>query len=334
MDLKTRRKLGAATWGVGLVVALVWGALDGTGAEGVGYGFAPTVEVAALETGRISEVVVQLHQAVDSDAVVVKMDPAPLLEERDVASADLLAVQEDEQRQALTDARRFAEGMESTLVDRARISSDLQEDRALLTTLQERLSLEQDLASTGASSDQAVAEWERQIRVVQARLDANQHAVAVASQAANGARTRSEAVPAGNEWSVVAATRRLDQVEGRIQRLDLRAGIEGQVTWIHRSAGEVVPAGEPIVQIRPTATREVVAFLAPSEANGLAAGDRASVRRSTGEVVGGELVSVGAGPQPLPEPLWRSPGWPEYGIPVRLKLDDAVGPDEPVTVRL
>jgi multidrug resistance efflux pump len=334
MDLKTRRRLGGATWGLGLVVALVWGALDGTGAEGVGYGFAPVVEVSALETAQILELPVQLHQGVSADAIVVRLDPSPLIEERDVASADLLAVQEDQSRQALFDARRFAEGVESTLVNRARLSSDLQEDRALISTLEERLSLEQDLAQTGASSDQAVEEWKRQIRVVEARLAANARAVSLASRAAEGAQSRSEAVPAMNEWSVVAATRRLDQVEGRIARFELRAGIEGQVTWIHRRPGEVVPAGEPIVQIRPMATREIVAFLAPSEVRGLATGDRASVRRSSGQVVGGELVSVGAGPQPLPELLWRVPQWPEYGVPVRLLLDAEVGPNEPVTVRL
>jgi multidrug resistance efflux pump len=137
-----------------------------------------------------------------------------------------------------------------------------------------------------------------------------------------------------NEWAVVAASRRLEQVEGRIARQALRAGLDGQVTWIHRNAGEVVPAGEPIVEIRPMATREVVAFLAPNEVRGLTAGDRASVRRATGQVVGGELVSVGSGPQLLPEGLWHLPQLPEYGVPVRLRLDADVAPDEPVTVRL
>lgn len=333
-DLRTRRNIGAATWGFGFVVALIWGGLDGSGAEGVGYGFAPPVNVAALETALVLELPVDLHQVVTADEIVVKMDPAPLIEERDWASASLLAVQEDQARSAVTDSRRFAEGMESSLVNRAQMSAQLQEDLVVVETLRERLSLEEDLASTGASSTQAVEEWKRQIRVVEARIAANRSAVSLASQAATGAQQRNATVPTANEWVVVAAARSLDMVEGRIARYQLKAGIEGQVTWIYRSAGEVVPAGEPIVQVRKTGTRDVVAFMASSEVTGLEAGESASIRRQSGQVVHGTLVSVGSGPQPLPMNLWKMPNWPEYGVPVRVQLDSEIAPDEAVTVRL
>ena len=333
-DLRSRRNVGAAAWAVGLVVALVWGALDGTGAEGVGYGFAPPVEIAALETARVLEVSVALHQAVTDDDIVVRMDPTALREEREIASADLLAVQGEAERQAMTDSRRFAEGRESSEVSRARLNARLQEDRSKLVNLKELLRLEEGLAETGASSVQAVEGWKRQIRVVEARIQANRTAVAAASSAAEGAASRSDALTTTSDWSVVAATRVLEHVEGRLERLSLRAEIDGQVSWIYRQPGEVVRAGDPIVQIRQVGTREVVAFLSPAEATGLEVGERASIRRTSGQVVRGELLSVGAGPQPLPEALWRSPGWPEHGVPIRVRLESEIGPDEPVTVRL
>ncbi len=334
MDTRLRRSFGVASWVIGLGVAVVWGALDDSGAEGVGYGFAPAVEVSALETARILELPVDLHDAVAPDQVVVRMDATPLLEEREIVGANLLAVQEEQATMAAGEARRFAEGVQDVMIDKVRISSQLQEDLALAETLQERLSLEQDLAQTGAASVQSVEEWRRQIRVVEARILANRQALAVASDAARSAEERNQAVPEGNRWHVVAATRALEQIDGRIARMELRAGVEGQVTWIYRSPGEVVPAGEPVLQVRRMGTREVVAFLEPSSVVGLEAGDSAAVQRASGQILRGRLVSVGSGPQPLPQQLWHNPAYPEYGVPVRLELDGEVAPDETVSVRL
>jgi len=336
MDLRIRRAIGGVLWGAGLVVALVWGALSGSGVEGRGYGFAPAVEVAALETGRVGELPIELHELVTADDIVVRMDTASLKEERDWASAELLAVQQSAAMEARNDARRFAEGVEDVLVSRARLATQLQEDRALLATLEERLSIELDLANSGASSEQAVEEWRRQIRVVQARVRAGGQAVSAVNDAADAARDRGASVPGaeGEAWEVVAASRALDMVQGRIDRMDLRAGVDGQVTWIYRAEGEVVPAGEPIVQVRRTGTRDVVAFVAAAEAAALTQGADASVRRATGQVLSGRLVSVGSGPNLVPEHLWHNPSYPEYAVPVRIALESEIGPDEPVTVRL
>ncbi|MEQ1567301.1 MAG: HlyD family efflux transporter periplasmic adaptor subunit, partial [Myxococcota bacterium] len=243
-------------------------------------------------------------------------------------------VQQDQSRLAVTEQRRFAEGADATAIDRARIGASLSEDRAELDGLNERLRVEESLLASGASSAQAVDEWRRQIRVVEARLAANRSALALASTAASGARERQQAVPVANEWAVVAATRELEVIEGRIARHDLPAGVAGEVSWVYRSVGEVVPAGEPVLQVRPVATREVVAFVAPSDAVDLVPGEAATVRRASGQVVRGALKSVGAGPQPLPEALWALPSWPQYGVPVRVELEGDIGPDEVVTVRL
>ena len=89
MDIRRRRQVGGFAWGAGLFVAMIWSTLDGRSAEGVGYGFAPPVNVAALETARILAVPVDLHQEVHKGDVVVRMDPTPLVEERKVAEANV-----------------------------------------------------------------------------------------------------------------------------------------------------------------------------------------------------------------------------------------------------
>ncbi len=334
MDLARRRRLGGGIWVVGLIVALVWGSLGRRGVEARGLGFAPAIDVASLEPARVMRFEVSLHDAVGAEDVVVRMDSAPLSDQREVVAASLLAVQASQVTDVANDARRFAEGVQDVLVDRARFASQVQEDLALVETLEERLSIELDLSHTGASSSQAVAEWQRQIRVVQARIVANRRALSVVNSAADSAIERDAAAPQANQWEVVAATRQLEAIDARIERMDLRAGVDGQVTWIYRNEGEVVAAGEPIMQVRRTGTREVVAFVLAAEVPKLQAGDSASVRRATGQVLEGQLLSVGAGPQPLPESLWHNPAYPEYGVPVRLHLDGEVSPDEAVIVRL
>jgi len=337
MDIGVRRAMGAALWGVGFVVAVVWGGLRDSGAEGRGYGFAPPMHVAALEAGRVGEVAVDLHQVVEPGEVLVRMDPAPLEDERDVATARLLAAQEIAASDAANDVRRFAEGVEDVLLDQARIATQLQEDRATLANLQERLSIELDLAASGASSEQAVEDWRRQIRVVQARVRAGREALAAVDAAATAARGRNDtapSVPSGESWQVVAAARELEQIEGRLARLDLGVARAGQVTRIYHHEGDVVPAGEPVLEVRSLGTTDVVAYLHPGEVGGLEQGQVANVRRATGQVLEGELVSVGSGPQELPAHLWHNPQAPEYLVPVRIRLDSEVGPDEPVTVRI
>jgi multidrug efflux pump subunit AcrA (membrane-fusion protein) len=119
VHLQRRRRIGGILWGAGLVVAFGWGALDTSGAEGVGYGFAPPVNVAALETARVLEIPVHLHDAVSADQIVVRMDSEPLVEERQVAAAMLLAVQEEQVLSTVSEARKFAAGVEGTSFNRA-----------------------------------------------------------------------------------------------------------------------------------------------------------------------------------------------------------------------
>lgn len=329
-----RRRVGAVAWGIGLVTALGWTWVGAGGADGVGYGFAPPVEVAAAETARLLDLPVTLHQRVRAQDVVARLDASMLEAERERALARVPEAADERTRGALTEARQFAQGLDDRLADRASIAASIAEDEAELVTLRERLTEEQQLAAAGASSRRAVAEWEARIRVVEARLKANRAALALASSAASAARRRMETLPAEGYWAVHQVDVELRLLDLRIDEHELRAWVDGEVSWVYRRPGEVIRAGEPVVQIRPVSTREVVAYLPPARAQGLEPGARAAVRRATGQVVRGELVSVGAGPQEVPTALWTTPSWPEYGVPIRVLVDTEIGPNEAVTVHL
>lgn len=300
-----------------------------------GVGWAPPVHVAALETGQLEALTVELHDEVHAGQVVASLDKAPLDEERQVVSAQLLAAQEDQANTALTEARRFAQGREASMLDRATIATQLLEDEALLEALAEQLSIEEDLLTTGATSTQAVLDLQRQMRVIDARISAGREALYVASQAAEAATERSAAAPGANQWEVVAVARQLEALDARIRRLDLTTMIDGQVTALYVMPGEIVQAGQPVVQVRRVATDEVVAWVPASASANVEPGGAARVVRANGEVLGASLLSVGRGLQPLPTSLLYDPQRVEFGVPVRVKLQDGeIAPDEPVMLQL
>lgn len=335
MNVVVRRRVGVALWCGGALVAMMWSGLRTARYEAPGMGFAPPVEVAPLEAGRLAALDVKLHDVVTADQILARIDPTPIEEELAVATATLLAVQAEQASAAANEARKFAEGVEGTLLDTARMRAAMEEDRALAASLREQLAIEQGLAGSGASSGQQVRQIQRDLDVVEARLAATRSAYALAAGAQDAARERSDELPLANEWSVVAAARMVEQIEGRRDRLDLQAGIEGQVTAIYRTAGSVVAEGEWVLQVTRTGTNEVVAWLPTAAADRALSGASAHVVRASGEVLRGQVASVGSGPQPMPQQLWMNPAYPQWGLPVRIQLANGeVGAQEPVTVRI
>ncbi len=337
MDIVGRRRVGAGLWIVGALVAGLWGLQQGARGGVVGVGFAPGIEVAAVQTARIEGLAVQLHQQVRADQIVAHLDTRALREAAAVASAELLAVQEQVAAEAAGTARRFAEGAQEVQLDAVRLSVQLSDAIAQRDVLYERLSLEVDLADQGAASPQAVEEWRRQIRVLQARIDASRTALRIARAAAEEAHERTAGAPRANPWAVVSQTRALEQIEGQIARMDLAAGIDGQVTWIHRRSGEVVRPGEPVLEVRPTHTQRVVAFVDASRIGGLQSGGPVEVVRASGQVLAGRLVSIGLPPSEaargqLPASLsgLAGPG----GVPIQVQLEHTIGAEERVSIRL
>ena len=335
MNLVMRKRIGMALWGGGAVVAIIAGSLRSSSFEAAGMGFAPPISVASTESGRLLALDVQLHDTVATDDVLARFDPTALNAESEVFSADLLAVEEEQSLDVANGARRFAEGVEDGMLDRARLSADVRADNALIASLSEQLGVEKGLREKGASSNEQVRGIERKLEVTQARLDANRSALGQAQQANGSAIQRGVNAPLANPWHVVAATRRLEQVEARIAELQLIASIDGQVTAIYHQPGEVIEGGQPVLQITQTSTDMVLAWLPSVATSEFVAGAEAKVVRPNGQILDGELVSVGSGPQPMPAQLWHNPSYPEWGVPIRIHLSAGlVGPQEPVRIRL
>ncbi|TVQ92095.1 MAG: HlyD family efflux transporter periplasmic adaptor subunit [Deltaproteobacteria bacterium] len=335
MDISLRRKIGIGLWVVGLAIAGIYAFRDQARVEGPGLGFAPTVQLSVTEAARLDQVVTPLHTAVQAGEVVARLDAAPLREERAVVHARLLAAQEQMRLDADNDIRRLAEGFNRALSERVDVQVQLGADLAEADALRELIAIERALFQKGAASEQAVADWDRQLRVVEARIREGRKALDQLRQAELLATERIETRHEPELWSsVLIESRELDRLDAMISRTELRAAIDGQVTWVHYQPGEVVIPGEPVVSVAPFSTQEVVGWLHQDKVRGLQPGSNAQVIRTNGERIPGKLVSVGSGPRTMPEQLWYNPQRPEVAVPVKIALQGAVAPNESVSVRL
>jgi HlyD family secretion protein len=324
MGLVGRRQIGIVVWICLFFFAVLWSNLRSASTEATGIGFAPPIEISALETGRLVSLEVALHDEVKIDDLLAKLDAGPLREQREVLAAQMRAVEQSVASDVASDTRRAV----STQMKRAQIQADIREDEALIVALRQDKRIAEDLASSGAGSTNDVRDIDNQISIAQARLAGNRLASA-------GGLGANEELPEENDWHVVAAARTLEMMDNRIDRMDVLASVDGQITMIYHSPGEVVFGGDPVLQVTKTGTSEVLAFLPTPGAIGLDAGDAAWIVRSTGQVVQGALISVGSGPQALPEQLWHNPSYPEWGVPIRIKLGQGeIGPGEKVVVRI
>ncbi len=330
MGLVFRRRIGIFMWCFLLFVAVLWSNLRSTTLEATGIGFAPPVNISSLETGRLMALEVNLHDEVEADDLLASLDPTPLKEEREVLAAQMRAIEQLGQIDLATDSAK----VQNARLKLGQIKGEISTDRALIAALENDKRIAQGLEAKGVESRNRVLAISNDISIAKARLQGNLAALATAS-IEDPTLQPEDLQPEDNDWQVTAAARTLAMMDARIKRMELNAEIGGQITMIFHEPGEVVFGGDPVVQITKTGTSEVLAYLPTPSAIGLDAGSAAWVVRGTGQVIKGALISVGSSPQPLPEQLWHSPAYPEWGVPVRIKLAKGeIGPGEHVVVRI
>jgi multidrug resistance efflux pump len=214
MGRTTRRRLTAALWITGAVVALGWGALRGQSVDVRGQGQARTQHVAALQTGRLAALEVGLHDPVVAGTVLAHMDDDVLVREQKLLQAEIDALQAELQSDNADRSRRFAEAREGANLDLAEVAADLAEDRARLAAVRENLVVEQRLADQGASSTLAVDTLRWQVQVIEARVRAGQSRLQSANRARGGTTERADALLDTSDLQLAAAERRWSTYRG------------------------------------------------------------------------------------------------------------------------
>jgi multidrug resistance efflux pump len=302
MKLQTRRRVGGLLWGAGVVVAFVWATVRSPGPPPIqGIGYAEVMQIQAVETARIASLEVGLHDAVGVGEVVARLDPSLLEKEREVLAAELLAV-------------ASPKGDFDDQVDAARDEAKRLRKRAELASVEAQLDRLRRLVAEGAASDAEVRSLEAERRELLAEL----------------ARAGGATEPESTTWNVIVAAKRIEELDVRIAELELRSALSGQVTAVHRRAGEVVRRGDPLLEIRESATDEILAWAPPTIA--IEAGTAMNVVRADGTRMGASVVSVGVGPTLKPANTRLDPKREEWGVAVRLRLEAGatIRPEEPV----
>ena len=131
----------------------------------------------------------------------------------------------------------------------------------------------------------------------------------------------------------------LADLESKMGSLQLRSPLSGTVTKVYRRPGQVVQAGEPILEVASDQGSAIVAYLRQEQqqinpSKGMAV--QVYLNRKPAQTVEGEVDSVGGQIEAVPSRQLRDQKVPEWGLPVRVRVpaDSAVllRPGEVVTL--
>jgi HlyD family secretion protein len=297
--------------------------------------------VAPLETARLSAVQVTVGQRVKTGDIVATMDPAlvdaelrvaevEMAEARDTISGyqrDILQMVQKGEASVL-DAEM---GLETLKINQARDAGELaelkKEQQRREGLLAKRLISEElasqlrpaiaALAETLAANPALIKVEERRLErakkdrddmKVWLRVDARQE-VSAAIQDKEKAR------------SAIADAQR-DLLELRRKNFTLRATRDGTVSTILHNPGDIVAAGDPVLQVIPLSD-SIVGFLPEIQLGELTVGQRMLIKRMSGRgtSVGAVVESIGPEVQTLPGRISPIRGQPLRGRRVMLKLD-------------
>ncbi|XXT18266.1 HlyD family efflux transporter periplasmic adaptor subunit [Sorangium sp. So ce429] len=313
--------------------AALWLHLDG-GARGRVFGYAEALPeaISPIETARVASVEVTVGQEVSAGQVIATLDTSVIDAEISIAKAQKTQVEADLQMELAL--------LEQELeVDRASIERDLAEQREeqrravaearvldgeisrIKQLVEDRLAVVGDLTKLDLQHATATAiagEKPRTLSLLDAQLKA-------AERRRSELRDRGSGLAAKLDADVRVASESIALLEQRRAGYVLRAANAGRVASIDRQPGEVVQAGEPLVQLLSARTgARAVACVPERSALGLQEGDAAELwlrDQLVGAAIPGSIVAVGPLVTELPARCWPTPQMPAWGRVVTIALD-------------
>ena len=333
-SVRFRKNATVFVWLVGLAIAASL-LLSRPAGDAQGIAWAAPTTITAPEDGALLQLTAHLHELVEQGQLVARLDPAPLLARNQILIAELEALSAEESAEAAGRTRRFQSDSEQARLEQARLRASVAEQEVQLIALKSELAREADLSERGLRAASIAQDLQRQLEVAEARLAADRERLALAAQTARETSARALTASGPNRWQIVAAERRLDEIGARLNRLELRSPIEGQVTQLESTPGEWLEAGQQVLRISPTSTSEVHVWTDVQVARRSQVGQPATVRRATGERLPALITSVSVERLPLPRALWYRSDIREWGYLVRVHLQgEELTPGEPVRVSL
>lgn len=123
------------------------------------------------------------------------------------------------------------------------------------------------------------------------------------------------------------------QIQGNANDVVLRRPGEG----IIRKPGEVVAEGDPILVIAEASPQEILAFVSERQMNTVQPGMKVKLVRNHAptQIVESQVTRLGPAVEQVIQRLWTSPDYPEWGLPVLIKVppEMKLAPGETLLVR-
>ena len=257
--------------------------------------------------GRLVRLDASEGDAVEADTVIAALDDSLERALRDARAAEV-AVAEAE-------LELVREGPRAEEIRAAR--AELRAARASEQLLGRTVQRQRALVARGAATPAQVDELETQL----ARATAQQQSVAQRLRALEeGARTEELAV---GEARLAAARSALVALDERLQRYELRAGIEGVVLDVHVEPGEIVAPGAPVVTVADVERPYVDAFVPQGDLAGIEIGTAARVRVDAhDEAYAATVEHVARRTEFTPRYLFSERERPNLVVRVRVRIQD------------
>ena len=320
------------------------------------------VPVSAGVAGRLSSVLVTIHQEVEAGTVVATLDDRDAQLEVEAAvlglaelRAELEAARERQQvedAERATDLLQLRRRLELDRLD-AKLGQVVEQglqgrDAAALEGLSAELSRVSELAGDMLAVrrlDAARADH----NALSSRIEGRKAVMDEWQLAEQGALARLEALPAladelGDKLllpfdaAILTAENRLERTRLAVEQRVLRAPVTGRVAAILQRPGEEVVVNEPIVQISAAHTTGIMAWIKEEQLLQAKVAGTIEVRRvSAPAVIGpGRIESLGPAVVEVPFHARRDPTQREFGLPVVLRMPEsfALTPGEKVHVQL
>jgi HlyD family secretion protein len=311
-----------------------------------GFSEAIPLNVASPASGRMTELLVSVGQAVKAGDVVARLDAKPFELERQRAVAE----------QTMLEAKLWAEASkEEDSVTRAevwrlRTVASAQQDTAALSALDKEVERLNSLLGDQLVKASDVEPKQRERDALAARVGSYESAKAAGRAGLDGkaltgkfdkhaAAVQLRIAPLREALGVNKAA--IAQIDFKIATLVLKAPADGFVSTIMRRPGEMVAAGEPAVIIVAHRPGVFEIYVPSREQKPINVGMTALVSR-TGLFAGsvrGKVFEVSPTVVEMPMRLRSSPQVPLWGRLIRVDASDsdamrAVPPGEEVRIRL
>jgi len=293
----------------------------------------------------------QLMDMVYKHEIIARLDPRPTIAELAVVQAEvdqlraelnaatvrLVSEQTDRRYDRLMAGRRLALDVERHQLDLLDRRARLQTDRIELLRLEADLAAFERAYRYGGETTYTV-ENSRMLRdaaakQVQGEEVAIEEAIAQLAQlkerlagqdALDEPDEQGDALLSPIRKAIATQQARIRVLELQRESLTIVSPIEGMVSAVNYQPGQAVRAGVPVVKVTSIHPGDVVSYLREGHEFRPKKGEKAYVRSRSGRrtILQGVVVDVGPEYERIPTHQLRDPLRPEYGLSVRITLND------------